>query len=691
MKWLAVLSLLCSFLASAQGQSASNVCAPSPDVERDLKRLDIGHGQPVESSLAARKQIFDELLQKYPDDFFVHQEAVTMAFSGEEEKELVERYRKLEQEHPRSLQYQYLYARALVDVDTPQAMDRLKRIESVSPNYPWAYLQSADVRRWGKWADTVQLRADLNRFFEICPDSIDAEAWFLVQENSSPEMAARYGKLLRARLMTDLSADRLRWRTVWTLDFKAATVAQHAAVRAQIEKDVKRLETMPGEKDARALERIKTGYELAEDSAGVKRTEELILTKFPQSTQAEEVRGRRWEAQYPYPEADASDETKQAYYRMALQRDDEVLKRSPDDSYEFFSRFYWLSRLNGVTGEQLTQAADQLLKAMERSPIWQVYPPVRFQIAEAYNKKKIHAEQISGLVEAGLVDFRDHTSGSDRVEDTEGLKMNAEIQIQAAGLLVDAATELKNPEIARAAVKQLDGFTPDKVKNQSDTWKVRGKFAELEGRKLDALLMYQATIKARPTDFHPDKTDEVVENEARLWKELGGSSSTRDLWEKRMTQTAIATESRWEVPHKVMPDWQLSDLEGHTWKRTSLEGKTVLINVWGTWCGPCIAELPQFQKLYEQMKGRSDVAVLSFNVDDEVGKVEPFIQQKGYTFPVLLAKDYVNDVLQRNGIPRVWIVDSAGKWQWERVGFDPEHGGWQESVMEKMREVGKAE
>jgi len=445
---------------------------------------------------------------------------------------------------------------------------------------------------------------------------------------------------------------------------------------------------MLGEKNARELDLIKTGYELADNAAGVKRTEELMLTNFPQSTQAEDIRGSRWQSKHPYPPADASEQAKQAYYRTALQRDDELPREDP---YALFYRFYWLCRLNDATAEQLTQAADQVLKTRETNPIWLVYPPVTFQIAEAYNQKKIHAEQISGLVEAGLVDIDEHMFVSDREPDAEREETDRGFQTDAASLLVDAATELKKPEIARAAVKRMEGFPPDAVKNQSKIWEVRGKFAELEGRKLDALLMYQAAIKARPADFHPDKTDEVTDNEKRLWKELGGSEATRDLWEKRMTQIAIATESQWEVPERGMPEWELSDLQGHLWKRTALKGKTVLIGVWGTWCGPCVAELPEFQKLYEQMKERGDVEVLSFNVDDEVGKVEPFIKQKGYTFPVLLARDYVNDVLQRNGIPRVWIVDREGKWRWERLGFDVEHGGWQESVMEKMSEAGKAE
>jgi hypothetical protein len=90
------------------------------------------------------------------------------------------------------------------------------------------------------------------------------------------------------------------------------------------------------------------------------------------------------------------------------------------------------------------------------------------------------------------------------------------------------------------------------------------------------------------------------------------------------------------------------------------------------------------------MKGNPDIQVVSFNVDDETGQVEPFIKQQGYTFPVLMARDYVADLIGDIGIPQTWIVDSTGKWGWEQKGFEPEQGHWLESVIEKTTSVGKA-
>ncbi|MGA8072631.1 MAG: TlpA disulfide reductase family protein [Candidatus Acidiferrales bacterium] len=77
-----------------------------------------------------------------------------------------------------------------------------------------------------------------------------------------------------------------------------------------------------------------------------------------------------------------------------------------------------------------------------------------------------------------------------------------------------------------------------------------------------------------------------------------------------------------------MPAWQLSDLAGHTWTAASLHGKIVFINDWATCCGPCREEHSSLQALYEKIKDRSDVQVVTFNIDDEVGDVAPYMTKK---------------------------------------------------------------
>ena len=59
------------------------------------------------------------------------------------------------------------------------------------------------------------------------------------------------------------------------------------------------------------------------------------------------------------------------------------------------------------------------------------------------------------------------------------------------------------------------------------------------------------------------------------------------------------------------------------------------------------------------------------------------MKEKGYTFPVLLAKSYVDDLLPVLSIPRNWIVDLQGKWQWEQTGFGSD-AKWEEDMLLKL-------
>jgi len=120
-----------------------------------------------------------------------------------------------------------------------------------------------------------------------------------------------------------------------------------------------------------------------------------------------------------------------------------------------------------------------------------------------------------------------------------------------------------------------------------------------------------------------------------------------------------------DIPHTqngpVAPDFTLPDLEGRMVNLSSFKGKVVIVNIWATWCPPCVAETPSLDKLYSMFKDEG-LVLLAVRVDKE-GKsvVEPFIKKKNLTFPVLLDPDSrVAGLYRTTGVPESFIVKKDG-------------------------------
>jgi len=106
-------------------------------------------------------------------------------------------------------------------------------------------------------------------------------------------------------------------------------------------------------------------------------------------------------------------------------------------------------------------------------------------------------------------------------------------------------------------------------------------------------------------------------------------------------------------------DFTLSDLAGHPWTLSALKGKVVLVNFWATWCPPCRKEMPDLQTLYNQFKSKGFV-ILSIS-DEDAGKVNPFVADHKYSWPILLDPGRnVNQMYRIQGIPKSFLYDRKG-------------------------------
>lgn len=88
-------------------------------------------------------------------------------------------------------------------------------------------------------------------------------------------------------------------------------------------------------------------------------------------------------------------------------------------------------------------------------------------------------------------------------------------------------------------------------------------------------------------------------------------------------------------------------------------GRHVILNIWASWCPPCVAEMPALERLHRRAGER--VAVVSVSVDESRGAARPLVEQLGLTFPVLL--DQGGERLASWGTvkyPETWIIDPDG-------------------------------
>jgi len=110
------------------------------------------------------------------------------------------------------------------------------------------------------------------------------------------------------------------------------------------------------------------------------------------------------------------------------------------------------------------------------------------------------------------------------------------------------------------------------------------------------------------------------------------------------------------------PTISLTDSDGHTLELSELRGKLVLVNLWATWCEPCLREMPSLERLQSRLGER--IAVLAVSEDRGGNKaVEPFIAKLGLKSVKIYIdpKSEVGHAFGARGLPTSFLIDREGK------------------------------
>lgn len=117
-------------------------------------------------------------------------------------------------------------------------------------------------------------------------------------------------------------------------------------------------------------------------------------------------------------------------------------------------------------------------------------------------------------------------------------------------------------------------------------------------------------------------------------------------------------------------DFEVTLLNGETFRLSNQKGKVVLMNIWATWCPPCRDETPDLVNLYEKYKDEGYIT-LGVSIDEQgESVVRPFMEEFNVTYPMYIDTD--GTVMEKYGptmgIPTTYIIGRKGNLRYFAVG-----------------------
>lgn len=160
-------------------------------------------------------------------------------------------------------------------------------------------------------------------------------------------------------------------------------------------------------------------------------------------------------------------------------------------------------------------------------------------------------------------------------------------------------------------------------------------------------------------DFPTEKMNKVVEGK------IASIKATADLKSKPL-------------------DLKFTAVDGREVDVSKLQGKVVLVDFWATWCGPCVAELPNVLKAYKELHPKG-FEIVGISLDSDKAELEAFVKERGMEWPQYFdGKGWQNEISSKYGIqsiPAMWLLNKKGM-----VVSTNARGGLEEQVAKLLAE-----
>jgi thiol-disulfide isomerase/thioredoxin len=203
-----------------------------------------------------------------------------------------------------------------------------------------------------------------------------------------------------------------------------------------------------------------------------------------------------------------------------------------------------------------------------------------------------------------------------------------------------------------------------------------GEIAELNKDLPEAIREYaNAFALADSTGSQPNRR-EIRQKLGNVWRLAHGSDQGLGDYLLRAYDDVVASS---DAPKPKRNDGAKEPLDfrlrkapdGSPYSLADQKGKIIVVNFWATWCGPCRAMEPHFERVAAQFQGNAGIVFLAADCDEDESLVPAYLEKAKPSITVVFA-DGLDRLLAVNSFPTVVVLDRTGKIAYRAEGFDPD-------------------
>lgn len=109
--------------------------------------------------------------------------------------------------------------------------------------------------------------------------------------------------------------------------------------------------------------------------------------------------------------------------------------------------------------------------------------------------------------------------------------------------------------------------------------------------------------------------------------------------------------------------------DGETVSLSDFRGDVVFVNVWASWCPPCVAEMPTIETLYENVSEEENIRFILLSMDDERAKATDFMEGKDFSMPYYFPASALPNEFRSEYLPTTYIISKEGQVIYKKEGI----------------------